>query len=145
MRWGILGAALIFAAVLWFLWHWLYWPLPLNEPKIVSDSVKSDPECVALLRGVARREHDIVESVLQGGKPTGLKCSTLDVYRAMKSEGAFLESSSKRALRFKIRSKERWLLSKPSKFGTYEYDLIIVARDEDGTINRVNFGRPYIT
>jgi hypothetical protein len=119
------------------------------EPGIADDGVISDSECFELLRRVARRDADALDSIDRKEKPIGLKCSLTDLVKIMKEEGAFFVSfsgnSSVNFTVFEIKSKEKWLLAKRSKFGWRHFDKIIVTRDQDGVMRMIIFGRPYIT
>ena len=80
-------------------------------------------------------------------KPVGLKCSNTDIVRAMRSEGAWVKSAdfNGRRIDFNIKSRDRFLLAKRSRFGAYEKDLLFVVRTDDGTITHIRWAYPYIT
>jgi hypothetical protein len=118
---------------------------PPSEPTIVSDETISDPRCFDMIRRVARREPSTLEAVRNGREPIGMRCSNFDIRDTMKSEGAYLVDQITNTLRFGIRSKERWLFSKRSRFGSYQYDTIVISKNSDGVIEYISITSPYIT
>jgi hypothetical protein len=145
MWWVVLAAVLALAATVLFLY--LRLPFRTPEPAIVDDGVASDPECFELLRRVARRDPAILAAIERNEKPIGLKCSNIDIVRAMKSEGAWVELAlpSVPRIDFSIKSLERWFVARRSRFGTYQKDRIFFVKTAEGTIRLIKFHRPYIT
>jgi hypothetical protein len=143
MRWVVWLAVLSVAVILWLC---LNRPSENLEDRVVPDGIASNPECFDLIVRVARRERAILEAIRRGEKPIGLKCSNVDIVRAMKSEGGRINRhTGGRTLDFDIRSKERWLFARRSRLGFYQTDRIFFVRDDDGAITHVTWAFPYIT
>lgn len=144
-RWGILLALLLLMLSVALASMLLRQPSKRHEPPITNDSVISDPRCIEMLKRVARREPSVLEAARNGREPIGMRCSNFDIRDAMKSESAIVESQIENSLTFKIRSKDRWLFSKPSRFGSYQFDTIKVNKDAAGRIRFLSVLSLYVT
>ena len=143
MRWVIVGAALMLVAAALVIF--LQGSSPPPEPTIAEEGIVSDPECFDLLRQVARRDVGVFEAIDRGGKPIGLRCSINDIIKIMHQNGGRIRSTLGSTIRFNLRSRERYFLSKPSKFGFYQTDVILISINAEGIIQLITLYKPYIT